>query len=172
MLRLDLSRLDREGTVRIEEQVPPDADLWQDMEVTFEGPVQVRLTAMEAGSGEIVVRGTVEADYRQECRRCLEPVRSELDAEVTAVFVAAEDPEAHVGDDDVRLFDAKAAELDLSYAVREEMVLAIDRFVVCDPECAGLCPKCGTNLNEAECDCTFDEPDSRWDALRSLQDTE
>lgn len=170
MLRLDLSRLDREGTVQIDAQVPPDADLWNDMEVTFEEPVRVRLQAMYAGSGEVVVRGTVEVRFRQECRRCLAPVHSEMEDEITMVFVAADDPSTDVGDDDVRLYDAGAADLDLSYALREELVLNIDRFVVCDPECKGLCPKCGTNLNEGECDCTYDEPDPRWDALRSLQD--
>jgi len=170
MLRLDLSRLDREGTVQLDEAIPPDAPLWDEMEVSFDEPVQVRLQAMYAGSGEVVVRGSIEASVGQACRRCLEPVRGELDVELTAVFVAAEDTEVQVGDDDVRFYDPGDAELDLGYAVREELVLNIDRFVVCDPECKGLCPKCGTNLNEGACDCTFDEPDPRWDALRSLKD--
>ena len=61
-------------------------------------------------------------------------------------------------------------ELDLSSAVREETVLAANPYVVCDPDCQGLCPKCGTNLNEGSCDCTYDEPDPRWAVLRSLKD--
>ena len=170
MLRLDLSKLAREGTVQLEERIPPDADLWKDLEFTFEGPVRVRLQGMYAGSGEVVVRGTVDARIRQECRRCLEPVRTERSEEITAVFVGSSSDDPDVGDDDVRFFDAGAAELDVGPAVREEIVLNIDRFVVCDPECKGLCPQCGIDLNEAECDCTFDEPDPRWDALRSLQD--
>lgn len=170
MLTLDLSRLDRDGTVQVEAQIPADDDLWSEMEVTFEEPVQVDLQGLSAGSGEVVVRGRVQARYRQECRRCLEPVHNELDTELTAVFVAAEDVEVEVGDDDVRFIDPASADLDLSYVVREEIVLTIDRFVVCDPECKGLCPKCGTNLNEDSCDCTFEEADPRWDALRSLQD--
>lgn len=170
MLRLDLSKLARDGSVQLEAQVPPDSDLWNDMEVTFEEPVQVRLQGMYAGSGEVVVRGTVEASVRQECRRCLKPVHGKLDEEITAVFVASADAEANVGDDDVRFYDPGAADLDLSDVVREEIVLNIDRYIVCDPECRGLCPKCGVNLDEEDCDCTFDEPDPRWDALRSLQD--
>jgi uncharacterized protein len=169
MLRLDLSRLDREGTLQLDARVPPDDDLWKEMEVGFAEPVEVGLTATIAGSGEVVVRGTIRASIEQECRRCLEPIGTEFEEDVTWVFVAAEDPESVEVDDEVRFYEPGAGELDLSYAVREEIILNTDRYVVCDPECKGLCPKCGTNLNEGECDCTFDEPDPRWDALRSLK---
>ena len=84
------------------------------------------------------------------------------------VFAASDLPGV-VEDGDARVYDAGAAELDLKEAVREELILAIDPFVVCDPECKGLCPKCGVNRNTDSCDCTTDEPDPRWDALRSLQ---
>ncbi|MGB1779712.1 MAG: DUF177 domain-containing protein, partial [Longimicrobiales bacterium] len=57
----------------------------------------------------------------------------------------------------------------LSKAVREEMILAVNPYVVCEPECRGLCPKCGANLNEGACDCTDDEVDPRWAALRDLK---
>ena len=170
MLGLDLSRLDREGQVQVEAAIPADDELWEEMEFGFGGAVQVELTGMWAGSGEVVVRGSIRAPILQKCRRCLDPVPSEFDEEVTLVFVAAPDPEdQHIGDDGVRFYEPGTGTLDLSIAVREEIVLATDRFVVCDPECKGLCPKCGTNLNEDSCDCTFDEPDPRWDALRSLQ---
>jgi len=89
MLRLDLAKLGREGSAQVDVQVPADDPLWQDTEVVFDGPVDVRLRATYAGTGEIVVRGTVKAALRQECRRCLEPVSSELDQEVTLVFATS-----------------------------------------------------------------------------------
>jgi uncharacterized protein len=73
-------------------------------------------------------------------------------------------------DGDARVFEARAPKLDLSEPVREEVVLAIDPYVVCDPECKGLCPRCGANLNVEVCGCSFDEPDPRWDALRALKE--
>jgi uncharacterized protein len=54
--------------------------------------------------------------------------------------------------------------------VREELLLAVNQYVVCDPKCQGLCPKCGAVLNEEACGCTDDEPDPRWETLRTLQD--
>ncbi len=169
MLRLDLTRLEREGSLQIEARIPPDDPLWADAEVSFAGPVQVRARASCTGSGEIVVRGSVQAPLDQECRRCLEPVPGVLDEEVTLVFLPATEPGME-DDGDTRLFEADAAELDLGEALREEMILAIDPYVVCRPECRGLCPQCGANLNTETCACTTDEPDPRWDTLRALKE--
>ena len=169
MLRLDLAKLGREGTALVDAQVPADDPLWRETEVVFEGPVDVRLRATYAGTGEIVVRGTVKGSLRQECRRCLEPVLTPLAQEVTMVFVPSTSEVAEE-DGDVRLLDDHAAELDLSDSVREEILLGIDLFVVCDPKCRGLCPQCGVNLNTETCSCTKAESDPRWDALRALKE--
>lgn len=169
MLRLDLARLGRERTLPVEARVPADDPLWEDVEVTFDGSVQVHLTASYAGSGEVVVRGSLAAALIQECRRCLKPVTGRLAEEVTMVFVPSDMPGVEE-DGDVHIFDAHSGELDLSEAVREEVVLAIDPYVVCDPECRGLCPQCGTNLNLETCACTTTEADPRWDALRALKE--
>lgn len=170
MLRLDLARLGREGAVRIEASVPPDDALLDELEASFDEPVEIRLRGTSARSGEVVVRGSIEADLRQQCRRCLEPVHGRLSEEVTLVFMPA-GPSGEVGDDgDVRFFDERAGELDLSESIREELMLAIDPYVVCDPECRGLCPRCGANRNIETCSCTDEELDPRWDALRALRE--
>ncbi|MGD8322587.1 MAG: DUF177 domain-containing protein [Gemmatimonadota bacterium] len=117
----------------------------------------------------MVVRGSLEAGLVQECRRCLEPVSGRFAEDVTMVFLPSGVPGVEE-DGDVRLFDARSGELDLSEAVREEIVLALDPYVVCDPECKGLCPQCGTNLNRETCSCTTTEADPRWDALRALKE--
>jgi uncharacterized protein len=169
MLRLDLARLGREGSVLVDAQVPPDDPLLKDLDVVFQSSVEVHLRASHAGSGEVVVRGTLEAALRQECRRCLEAVPSRLFEEVTMVFVPSSTPGAE-DDGDVRVFEEGAAQLDLEEPVLEEMILGIDRYVVCSPECKGLCPRCGVNRNVDSCDCTEDGTDPRWDALRALKE--
>lgn len=169
MLRLDVSRLGQEGSVQVEARIPEDDALWHDTGLTFSEPVEVRLRASHAGTGEVVVRGTVEGTLHQECRRCLEPVPGTLSEELTMVFVPPETPGAEE-DVDVRILDESAAELELGEAVREEVILAVDPYVVCNQECKGLCPQCGTNLNDGTCDCTTEEADPRWDALRALQE--
>jgi len=169
MLGVDLGRLSREDSVLVEASVPADDKLWEGSGIAWDGPVDVKLRASFAGSGEIVGRGTVRGGLRQECRRCLRPVQGEFNEDLTIVFVEREADESS-GDGDEYVFDPTRGELDLSDAVREEVILALNPYVVCDPECRGLCPRCGANLNEGPCGCAGEERDPRWEALRALKD--
>ena len=53
MLLLDLVRLSREGSLRIEGQIPPDDPLWEGTGIRLKEPLRVDLRANEAQSGEI-----------------------------------------------------------------------------------------------------------------------
>ncbi len=167
MLRVDLGQLDREGTVVVEASLPEDDALWEGTALRWAGAVDVRLRASFAGTGEVVARGDVRGHLKQECTRCLRPLQTEFETELTMVFVSA-GPEVE-DDGGGYAFEPTGAELDLGEAVREEVLLASNLYVVCDPKCRGLCPKCGTELNEASCDCTEDGDDPRWAALRELK---
>jgi uncharacterized protein len=60
--------------------------------------------------------------------------------------------------------------LDLAAWSRDAVALALPDKILCRPDCAGLCPACGKNLND-EPHTHEDEPaDSRWAALESLRD--
>jgi uncharacterized protein len=72
-------------------------------------------------------------------------------------------------DGGVRSFEPEGQKLELSKAVREEMILAVNPYVVCDPDCQGLCPQCGANLNEDSCHCIGDKGDPRWGPLQDLK---
>ena len=169
MLGVALGRLGREGSVSVETLIPAEDPLWEGTGIPWDAPVDVRFQVSYAGSGEIVARGRVVGTLRQRCRRCLSPVSSVFDEEVTIVFL---DSDSLEGEDagEARTLEPTAGELDLSEAVREELLLAVNQYVVCDPKCQGLCPKCGADLNKEACGCTEDESDPRWEALRALQD--
>ena len=168
MLSLDLTRLDREGSVELNACFPAASALWEGSGVEWDGSVEVKLTASLAGSGEIVVRGSLDGRLKQECRRCLEPVGSEEGHELTLVFVSADEKGAE-DDDGVHVY-GQGTEIDLSNAVREEVVFAVDPYVICKSDCKGLCSRCGTNRNKQTCNCTEDHTDSRWEALRVLKE--
>jgi uncharacterized protein len=169
MLRVDLGQLGREGSVAVEASISADDDLWKDTKLQWAGDVDVRLRATFAGTGEVVARGRARGTLRQECRRCLKPVDTDIEHEMTLVFVEDGSEEHEDDGGSTYVFEASGVELDLSGAVREEVILAMNPYVVCDPECRGLCPQCGKNLNEGSCDCTQDETDPRWAALRELK---
>lgn len=59
--------------------------------------------------------------------------------------------------------------IDLKEAIRQYAVMAVPMKALCDKDCAGLCPKCGQNLNQGKCDCPAQEIDPRWSELTKLQ---
>jgi uncharacterized protein len=167
MLRVNLGQLDREGSVAVEASLPAVDGLWDDTDLHWHADVVVRLTATLAGTGEIVARGSLQGRLSQECRRCLKPLDIPYEQDVVLVFVS---DGSEVGAEDGAFpFEADQAELDLGEAIREEVLLAVNPFVVCDPECKGLCSSCGANLNLSPCSCSKSENDPRWDVLRGLK---
>jgi len=167
MLSLDLGRLGQEGSVLVEAQLPADAPLWDESGIEWAGPVNVRLKASQAGTGEVVVRGVIEGVLAQVCTRCLEPVANNFERAVTLVFVASDAP-GFEDDGSSYVFDP-GSEFDMSNAVREELIFAVDQYVVCDPDCRGLCPTCGVNRNAGSCTCEVEGDDPRWESLRALK---
>jgi len=59
-------------------------------------------------------------------------------------------------------------ELDLTQWARDALALALPAQLVCDDACAGLCPQCGTNLNDDPAHAHEAAPDPRWAKLREL----
>lgn len=114
----------------------------------------LRLTRTSEG---ILVQGQLECTTVAECSRCLTEVALTYPLEVEEIFELSnrDDPFA-IGEDGI---------LDLAPLIREESILNLPHQVLCQPDCRGLCPECGQNLNEGTCDCEVDEIDSRWAAL-------
>src|SRR5690606_19747399 len=132
----------------------------------FAGPVEVRLEAQKSGA-DVVVRGRFHARVELECRRCLAEVLVDVEEPVSLVFRAGlERSEAEAGES----YALPPGEriLDLGEPLREHVLLAVPQFAVCREACRGLCPQCGTNLNEAACDCGATGGDDRWAELRRV----
>jgi uncharacterized protein len=60
--------------------------------------------------------------------------------------------------------------LDLSGWTRDALILALPDKILCRPDCAGLCPVCGKDLNREPHSHAEEEPDPRWAALERLKD--
>ena len=147
-----------------------DDPVWEGAGVRLVAPLSVRGTAEGSSTGGVWFRGSFVGRIRTLCRRCLEPLELEVADELAVFF----DPEAGAVDEDVTLYalEPGADELDLRPVVSERVILAAPDYPLCSEGCRGLCPICGANLNEAECDCAVAEPDSRWGPLLKSQRNE
>ena len=59
--------------------------------------------------------------------------------------------------------------INLSNDVRDYMILSIPMKRLCKEDCKGLCVKCGSDLNEKQCECEDSEIDDRWKVLTKLK---
>jgi DUF177 domain-containing protein len=60
--------------------------------------------------------------------------------------------------------------LDLSAWARDALILALPDKILCRPDCAGLCPECGRDLNAEPHTHEEEEGDPRWAALQQLRE--
>jgi uncharacterized metal-binding protein YceD (DUF177 family) len=168
MLTIPLIRLEQQGSLEIHAAIPPDDPGWEETELRFSTSLSVSGQALWIPSGEVLVRLRLQGLQAQECRRCLEPVAVPVDERVEILFTPSDDSE-EMEDDGSRPLPASVMELDLLEAIREELILSVSKFALCAPDCRGLCPRCGVNLNLERCVCSAEAKDPRWDVLRALK---
>jgi len=163
MLRIDLAAV-REGPVAIADQVAPDDPLVKATGLALAAPLEVSGRISTAGEDKFYWQARLETVVRGECRRCLAPVAVPVAQSLGLVFVTEGRSE---GAEECYLVPRRAAAIDLTEAVREELLLAVPQYVVCRDDCRGLCPRCGADLNAGPCGCA-PETDPRWAALTKL----
>lgn len=127
-------------------------------------PVQcgVELQAMHGG---LYLKMRFEAALVGPCFRCLEPARVSVRVNASEYQEKGADPL----DEELGCEYLGGDQLDVERWARDALVLALPGKILCRPDCAGLCPRCGVRLEPGlEHDCAPQEPDPRWDALRGL----
>jgi uncharacterized protein len=164
MLRADLRELAR-GPVETRADLPTTDGLFAGLDFALAEPVRVTGRLQPAGEGRFYWRAKLAARVTEMCRRCLEPVQVTVEADVRALFT--QDPDA-LDDPDSYPLPPDATEIDVTPAVREELILAVPQYVVCRDDCRGLCPRCGHDLNAGPCGCA-PATDLRWQALAALK---
>ncbi len=124
-----------------------------------EVPVLLDLTRMASGwSLRLRFTGAVSGS----CMRCLEPA-------VHSVDVDAREVDQPGGGEELSSPYVADEELDLRGWARDALALALPAQITCRPDCAGLCPQCGANLNEDPGHEHEAIVDTRWAKLAELK---
>lgn len=127
-----------------------------------------------------LIRGRIRGEVALPCTRCAEDSVISLDQAFeefeeypdSAPDFSMEETGAErdlLEDDSVIQLENGVPVLDLSALLWEEFSLALPIKPLCAPDCQGVCPTCGKNLNEGPCGCSSDEGDPRLAALRQLK---
>lgn len=162
MLSFDIRSLEIKA-VHVDGEIRPDDPIWESGDGRPTEPIRVTGRLSSAGEGRFYFTGRIEGSIELPCRLCLDEVDAEVDEDVHLLL--AETGAEEADDPDVFLYDPNERMLDLRPAIRENWLLSAPAYVQCREDCKGLCPTCGTNLNETTCSCTTTKTESRWDAL-------
>ncbi len=165
MLQVDIRELTR-GPVDTVGELAENDPLLAGLDFVLAGPVRARGRLQAAGEGRFYWHGKLSAQVTDTCRRCLAPVAAKVEADIGALFTrdhdGLEDPDSYALARDATLIDVRPA-------VREELILAVPRYVLCREDCRGICPRCGHDLNAGPCGCA-PATDLRWQPLAALKD--
>ncbi|MDZ4694178.1 MAG: DUF177 domain-containing protein [Deltaproteobacteria bacterium] len=129
---------------------------------------------LESVGEDFLLRGRLDGELTVSCVRCLEPLKLEIDVDLTVSYIerkadAAGDDEEGVDDGDFALFSN--GKIDLAPQLREELLLALPMHPGHEPACLGICAICGANRDRNPCDCErkVREATSPFSALGSLK---
>jgi uncharacterized protein len=153
-----------EHRARINVRVEPFTVGHETYTPTAEGlPAELRITRLRSG---LLFSLRFEVTLHGPCHRCLE------DAEVTLAIESEEYQDNHPepgAEDDMTCEYLADQVLDTDRWATDATVLAMPPKVLCSEDCLGLCPACGSNLNEGPCGHDEIAGDPRWEQLRRLQ---
>ena len=162
-------------------------------DATLRGPVSISLDLAQADE-MIAVTGVLEGTVVRQCVRCLKEYEDALAFSVRAAF-AREGKESKVGAHQPKTGDPRRGRLGSTKAVtdveaedegddryfyqgdhielapmlREHIILASPMQPLCRENCAGLCARCGKDLNEGPCQCPAEAPSTAIRVIRTTR---
>jgi uncharacterized protein len=160
------------GTSVVNDFHEEDIQLDDDIEVL--GPIDGHVRMRRTNQG-LLVDGWVELTLELSCNRCLKTFEQPMHVDFEEQFYPTVDvisgmPLDPFDEDEIFPIDAHH-EVDLTEAVRQNVLLALPMVTICREDCKGLCPQCGQDLNLGSCECK-PEVDARLSVLKQLLQNE
>jgi len=119
-------------------------DFFSDEE-KFIGKIKIDGEIVNDGAS-MIIRGQIKCRKKFVCDRCL---------------TSAEEDQVHKFDEEVDTAEIADGMLDITELVKDTLIAAQPIKNLCKADCRGLCPTCGKNLNDGECDCNKTKIDPR-----------
>ena len=122
-------------------------------EIEIEKPIELELEIFNTRDS-FVVEGKLKAELILSCSRCLQKYNSPVELDISEDVLKSE-----MEDEE---------ELYLDEIVMDNIILSLPMKPLCSDNCKGICPECGQDLNEGECDCEVEALDPRLAKLKDF----
>ncbi|MBU3911870.1 MAG: DUF177 domain-containing protein [Candidatus Omnitrophica bacterium] len=135
-MKIHINKIPPEGLEITEEIDPRVMSLGMESQgIALTSSILVKANVLKAG-GEVFADVCLEAPAEYTCGRCLAKFSGILKKEFKTSY------------------EAKPGEIiDMDEDIRQETILDCPMKSLCKPDCKGLCPNCGQNLNTLKCEC-------------------
>jgi uncharacterized protein len=177
---IEIRELERHP-VDFREQVPPGAiDLGPEFRqsANLNASGQAQLVREHHGKHELIndirVAGDLSTRVEIACARCLEPIVRDISRKFDLLYrprgseAGREEISVTAAEAEIGYYEGEG--LHLEDVLREQVLLALPLRAICREDCKGLCPHCGQNLNQGQCNCAEPHEDPRWAALKDIRE--
>jgi uncharacterized protein len=157
----------KEKKVEIEKNLDEDFKI---NNLNFINPISVLLQLYKVDKD---ISGSIKVKYKytEECSRCLKKYKNIIEKKED-LFISSEKISSEDKDADVFYIQLQNGYIEIDDVVEEIFHINRPLKPLCEENCKGLCPECGTNLNDEKCDCDTEEIDPRMEQLKDLLDEE
>jgi uncharacterized protein len=164
---IDLSALYDEAvlSLHVEKELQKDSLEINGRKIRFIGPIKYEGEIYKA-QGDKLLHINITYKYEEACGRCLESFIKEGSSALTGRLVEKVDEVTQDEEEDFIYYVGE--KLDLTEDIMSMVILSLPMKPLCDEECKGLCPKCGTNRNKEECNCVVEDIDPRLAKLKDF----
>ena len=149
-----------------------------DAECGFAAPLEAQCHVQPTGPDSVEINGQLSGTVILVCDRCLSsyPFKLVSPFRIKALVRDAEqdgpplDTSVLVENelDDLNVIELDSPSVDLGGLMREQLLLTLPEKKLCRQDCAGLCPQCGTRLDEEVCTCQKKTGHPAFAALAAL----
>ncbi|MFC1867249.1 DUF177 domain-containing protein [Thermodesulfobacteriota bacterium] len=172
---IDLKAIPRDGNRVFEfflekEWWHPDGR--NDHDIRLDTPLTVRIEIYRAGN-KYVLKGDLAGSLQVRCDKCLSAYRRDVRSTFKVIFEKLppyeEKAEVELLEEEMNISFIRGEEIDLDEIIQEQLYLSLPIKSLCKEECLGLCPTCGTNLNDEDCQCEMRQGHPGFSKLKSLK---
>lgn len=123
------------------------------------------LTVQNTGKRRLKISGEGMLSLNIPCDRCLEDVQTDISFSIEkSLDLSGSDSDRIEVEEDF----CNGSQLDVDRLVTPEIFLNLPGKVLCRPDCKGLCPNCGKDLNAGECGCNTESLDPRMSVIQDI----
>ncbi|MTI69959.1 MAG: DUF177 domain-containing protein [Firmicutes bacterium] len=133
--------------------------------IKFHKPLALKGGIYKTDDG-IFINLDISYEYTDVCDRCLEEFTNKQTSVLSGKIIEKAEDDSK---EEITIYLDKG-KINLEKAIKKVLVLDFPMKSLCNSDCKGLCPKCGINLNEEQCECDTTDVDPRLEKLKELLD--